>query len=176
MAPEVLRDDRYTAVADIWSLGATLYFVASRGRFLFSSIKEVMDAYDAGARWRPPSLPGAMGSTVTQLVAQMLVVVAHKRDSAATLLRLASSPRPSAGIGSSPMRNAAGRAVHRSCGLWYCGGTQIGATISRQHNSRLPAPPPPSHRRSVWLRELLWPVRWSVWTYQWLCLSRVCFP
>lgn len=100
MAPEILRGATrgYDSKADVWSLGATLYFVASGGGFLFRDVAAAFAAILTGPAWAMPALPSGTPPAVTHLLSRMLVIDASLRPSARQLLRElddGDTPRPS---------------------------------------------------------------------------------
>ena len=115
MAPEVFQTRRYSTSADVWSLGATLFHVATGGVSLVSSASDLSRIASVGEGWQPPvnlrtraNLPAG----VADFIHRMLVVDAAARPSAADLLcdHLLALPLPASGPSlSSPSVAAAWR-------------------------------------------------------------------
>ena len=87
MAPEVLMGEEYRVDADVWSLGATLYFLLSGGKFLGNSTPELIAIARKGREWTMPRLPARIPPPVSALIARMLRVDPRDRASVENLLR-----------------------------------------------------------------------------------------
>ncbi len=89
MAPEMTRRARYDDKVDIWSLGTTLYYMASQGKLLYATETEINAFANGGAAsWagHMANLLRNVQPAVTDLVRQMLAFDPELRPSAADLL------------------------------------------------------------------------------------------
>ena len=86
MAPEVLMGDKLTPASDVWSLGATLYFVASGGAHAINNRSNLVEAGAYRESWHMPSLPQGTAPGAARLIARMLTIDAAARPTASELL------------------------------------------------------------------------------------------
>ena len=99
MAPEIFTleeealeaadiDRGYTHKVDVWSLGATLFTLLNRGKFLFETKGAFKKALSQPSLWRVPDLPPDTLPEAVKLVSEMLVLDPEARPSAEKLLAL----------------------------------------------------------------------------------------
>jgi serine/threonine protein kinase len=91
---EVVHDSGYTTAADVWSLGATCFYLFSGGGLLGNSRQALKKIARSGSEWTMPPLPDRTPPKVCALLARMLRVVAAERPTVEQLLDDEGKPPP----------------------------------------------------------------------------------